>query len=459
MLALPNTAGKTYAVLGLGKSGLTTAQALQASGATVLAWDDTAASRDKAAALGITCTAWEQIDWTKITALIMSPGIPHTYPTPHPMAATAKSAGVPLSSDIALLLAVERTARFVGITGTNGKSTTTALIGHILQQAGKSIAVGGNLGTPVLTFPSLGTDGIYVLELSSYQLELMPENRLDIGILLNITPDHLDRHGGMAGYCAAKARIARHDGVQTFICGVDDAPSAALAATAKQLPHITLHTMTAQDNPACALFIRAGQLYVDNAPVLRFSDFPRLPGCHNAQNIAAAYAACQALGLDAATIRDGIASFPGLAHRQQWLGSRGNVQFINDSKATNADAAAKALACYDPIYWIAGGLPKEGGLNGLESFMPRIRHAFLIGQAAEDFGDWLKDKTPVTQCGTLEVAVQAAAKLAHAENRPNATVLLSPACASWDQFKSFEDRGDQFNAMVKQLHAANGAGS
>lgn len=459
MLTLPHTAGKTYAVLGLGKSGLTTAQALQASGATVLAWDDTAASRDKAATLGIACTPWETIDWRSVTALIMSPGIPHTHPAPHPMAAAAKAAGIPLSSDVALLLATQRAARYVGITGTNGKSTTTALIGHILQHAGKPVAVGGNLGTPVLTFPALGADGIYVLELSSYQLELMPENRLDIGILLNITPDHLDRHGGMAGYCAAKARIVRHDGAQTFICGIDDAPSTAIAEAAAQRPQITLSRMTVQDNPSCALFIHAGQLYAAGAPVLRFSDYPRLPGSHNAQNIAAAFAACQALGLDAATIRAGIASFPGLAHRQQWLGSRDNVQFINDSKATNADAAAKALACYDPIYWIAGGLPKEGGLNGLESFMPRIRHAFLIGQAAADFGDWLKDKTPVTQCGTLVVAVQAAAKLAQAENLPNATVLLSPACASWDQFKSFEDRGEQFCAQVKKLLLANGEAS
>ncbi len=450
MILPAHTAGKTYAVLGLGKSGLATAQALLAAGAHVLAWDDNAASRTAAAAQQIPLTDLHGINWHGVTALVMSPGIPHTYPAPHPVAAAAKAANVPLTSDIALLLHSQPEARYVGITGTNGKSTTTALIGHILQQAGQHIAVGGNLGTPVLTFPALGPDGIYVLELSSYQLELMDENRLDVGIMLNITPDHLDRHGGMAGYCAAKARIIRAHGPQVLVCGIDDAASRAIAAQGQHNPALTLRTISIHDT-AAALHVHEQQLVVDGTPILNLATLPRLVGTHNWQNVMAAYAACQALGISGAQIIAGLRSFPGLAHRQQWVGAQGNVQFINDSKATNADAASKALVCYDPIYWILGGQPKAGGLDGLEPYMPRIRHAFLIGEAAPAFGQWLEGKVPATQCGTLAVAVERAAALALRENLPHATVLLSPACASWDQFKNFEDRGEQFARQVQAI--------
>jgi UDP-N-acetylmuramoylalanine--D-glutamate ligase len=450
------TAGKTYAVLGLGKSGLATAQSLLAAGAHVLAWDDHDASRKAALALGIPLTDLNTIDWLNVTALVMSPGIPHSFPAPHPVAAAAKAAGIPLTSDISLLLHTQPAARTVGITGTNGKSTTTTLIGHILQHAGKTIAVGGNLGTPVLTFPALDADGIYVLELSSYQLELMEENPLTIGLLLNITPDHLDRHGGMAGYCAAKRRIIRQSGAQNFICGLDDAECRSIAHDAAQQSNLTLTTISQHDNPAATIHVHQRQLMVAGQPVLSLDSLPRLVGAHNWQNVAAAYAACHALGIEHTTIITAMQSFPGLDHRQQWVGAINNVQFINDSKGTNADATAKALTSFSPIYWIAGGLPKEGGLNGLEPLMPHIRHAFLIGQAAPAFGAWLEGKVPVTQSGTLALAVEQATTLALQDNLPHATVLLSPACASWDQFKNFEERGTLFTQLVQQRLALAG---
>lgn len=449
MILPTHTRNKTYAVLGLGKSGLASAQSLLAAGATVLAWDDSEVTRAVAKKLNIPLHDLHHADWSLITALVMSPGIPHTHPAPHPVAAAAKAAGVPLISDIQLLFETCPNATYVGITGTNGKSTTTALIGHILQQAGKTIAVGGNLGTPALSFPLLDEKGIYVLELSSYQLELILTNNLNIGILLNITPDHLARHGGMAGYSAAKQRIIRPQGAQLFICGVDDDPCRAIAAAAPR-PGLTVQGISQSDQPDCTVYVQHRHLIQAGQSVLNLDSLARLPGAHNWQNIAAAFAATQALGLDADTIIAGIRSFPGLDHRQQQVATHDAVQFVNDSKATNAEATAKALACYDPIYWILGGQPKEGGLNGLESFMPRIRHAFLIGQAAPDFARWMDGKTAFTQCGTLDVAVQQATTLALREALPHATVLLSPACASWDQFKNFEERGDLFIRLVQE---------
>lgn len=447
MITPSHTAGKTYAVLGLGKSGVASALALQAAGATVLAWDDMAASRAAAEAIGITLHDLHKADWRNITALVMSPGIPHTYPSPHPVAAMAKTAGVTLTSDIQLLFDSQPQATFIGITGTNGKSTTTALIAHILQAAGKNVAVGGNLGTPVLSFPPLGTGGIYVLELSSYQLELIQTNPLAVAVLLNITPDHLDRHGGMAGYIAAKRRIVRQDGKQVFVCGVDDPDSLVLAKEAAALPHIIVQRISQRTD--ADVTTHDWQLVAAGVSVLPLAEVPRLPGLHNAQNMAAAYAACLALGLERETITSAIRTFPGLAHRQQWVGQTGKVQFINDSKATNADATSKALACYDTIYWILGGKPKEGGLSGLEEYMPRIRHAFLIGQAAEAFADWLaRHSVAYTHCGTLDKAVQAATAMA-TQDGMTATVLLSPACASFDQFKNFEERGEQFSTLAK----------
>jgi UDP-N-acetylmuramoylalanine--D-glutamate ligase len=455
MIVPAGIAEKKYIVLGLGKTGDATVAALLAANAQVLAWDDTPDTRAKAKANNIPLADPARLDWNTITALVMSPGIPHTYPAPHPFAAAAKAAGVPILGDIALLFQALPQARYVGITGTNGKSTTTSLIGHILHSAGVRAEVGGNLGTPVLSFAPLDQTGVYVLELSSYQLELMPHNLLQVGIMLNITPDHLDRHGGMDGYTAAKQRVIRCAGAQTLIIGLDDEPSRHLAAQAATMPNITLRGISQATQKQAAVYTDNAQL-IDNIDglaqrVLDLKTLHNLVGGHNWQNIAAAYAATKALGLSTEAIIAGIKSFPGLAHRQQLITTRHGIKYVNDSKATNADATSKALACYDKIYWIIGGRPKEGGLNGLEPFMPRIRHAFLIGEASDNFSAWLDGKASYTRCGTLDKAVAAAAAMAEAEGQANAVVLLSPACASWDQFKNFEQRGEVFADLVHNL--------
>lgn len=446
---------RRYAVLGLGKSGLASARALAAAGAEVLAWDDTAAARDKAA--GVPLHDLAALDWQGVEALVLSPGIPHTWPQPHPVAAAAKAAGRPIIGDIELLALAEPEARYVGITGTNGKSTTTALIGHLLEQAGKRIAVGGNLGTPVLTFAALGAGGIYVLEMSSYQLELIQHLTFDVAILLNITPDHLDRHGGMAGYIAAKHRI--FDGQQAprvAIVGIDDEASAAIAAELKADPRRRVWPLSVENTAPGGLYVAEGWLVDDTegraARRLDLSTLPRLPGRHNWQNVLAAYGALRALAVPADTILRHLPSFPGLAHRQELVGERDGVRFVNDSKATNADATAKALGCYEAIYWILGGRAKETGLAGLEPFFPRIRQAFLIGEATAAFRPVL-DKAGIATaaCGELPAAVTAAWKAARLDNAKDAVVLLSPACASFDQYPNFEVRGDHFRQLVQLL--------
>lgn len=453
MIALPHTRGRTVAVMGLGRSGLVAAQALAASGATVLAWDDRAHSREAATAAGLGLTDLTLADWSGIDVLVLSPGIPHQFPAPHAVATLAKSHGVPIIGDVELLLEANKGARVVAVTGTNGKSTTTALIGHILTEAGVPVAIGGNLGPPALSLATLGADGVYVLELSSYQLELTPSLAATVAVLLNISADHLDRHGDMTGYVAAKARILIRAG--HAVIGVDDDWTRALASgfTPPQT------AISAISRPAGGVW-RDGTLIIDatdGAPrtVLDLADAPALPGVHNAQNAAAAYAATRALGVDGGTIAAAIKSFPGLAHRQELIATRCGVRFVNDSKATNADAAARALACYDAIYWIAGGLPKAGGIMGLEPLFPRVRHAHLIGQAAPEFALTLAGSVPYTIDVDLASAVTHAFARALADHAADPSlepvVLLSPAAASFDQFSGFEARGDRFRALVEKL--------
>jgi UDP-N-acetylmuramoylalanine--D-glutamate ligase len=439
------------AVLGLARSGLAAAQALRRAGAAVLAWDDAEAARAAAAAAGIPLADPGRADLADVALLVLSPGIPHSFPAPHPAVARVRAAGIPIAGDIDLLARALPAVRKIGITGTNGKSTTTALIGHVLDLAGLAPAVGGNLGIPVLGFEPPRPDGILVLELSSYQLELSPALALDVAVLLNITPDHLARHGGMDGYIRAKTLVFRH-GTRplTAVVGVDDAPCRAVAAGLRA-EGVAVVEISAHD--ACAGISAAGGVLRDNEAGVALDLHPLsgLPGAHNWQNAAAAWAACRAIGVTPAVLAPALASFPGLAHRQQRVGAEGGIVFVNDSKATNADAAAKALACYPAIYWIAGGQAKEGGLAGLEALMPRIRHAFLIGEAEADFAAWLEGKAAFTRCGTLDRAVAlatAAARRDIARGRNEACVLLSPACASWDQFSSFEQRGAVFAALV-----------
>jgi UDP-N-acetylmuramoylalanine--D-glutamate ligase len=453
MIDLGHLKGKRYAVMGLAKSGLATAKALTDSGVEILAWDDGETGRAAAAAAGIPLTDLNTADLTGVEALLLSPGIPHTFPKPNAVAARAKAAGIPIIGDIELLQGAQPKAAYVGITGTNGKSTTTALIGHILALAGRRIQVGGNLGTPVLSFEPLGDGGIYVLEMSSYQLELVPSVSFNVAVLLNVTPDHLDRHGGMDGYIAAKRQIFQHPKrSHTAVIGVDDEHCRALFDEMEHTVDSSIIPISAE-RPTKGVYVLDGKLFDGGTePVIDLTDVAALPGRHNWQNAAAAFAATRACGVPLETVLQGLRSFPGLAHRQQLVAVRDGVRFVNDSKATNADAAAKALVCYDAIYWIIGGLPKEGGLDGLEPFMPRVRHAFVIGQASALFAAWLDAHGVAhTECAVLGNAVPAAARMARADASPGATVLLSPACASWDQFKSFEHRGEVFTDLVANL--------
>jgi UDP-N-acetylmuramoylalanine--D-glutamate ligase len=450
---------QAVAVLGLARSGLVAAEALRKGGARVLAWDDAAPKRAAAAAAGVPIVDLARRDLRGIKALVLSPGIPHSFPKPHPIAAGARAAGAEIIGDIELLARSRTEAHYVGITGTNGKSTTTALIAHILGQAGKSVAAGGNLGTPALALMPFGAEGTYVLELSSYQLELTESLACDVAVLLNITPDHLDRHGGMAGYIAAKRRIfgVRHP-ARTVVIGVDDVPCRELAASLAAAGAPPVVPVSAETPVLRGVYVEAGWL-VDNmegraARVVDLAGAARLPGRHNGQNAAAAYAAARALGIAPGDIAAALRSFPGLTHRQEPVAIIDGVRYVNDSKATNADAAGKALACYDAIYWIAGGVAKAGGITALAPFFPRIRHAFLIGAAAAEFAATLEGRVPFSRCGSLAEAVEAARRAAVAAPSRDAVVLLSPACASFDQFRDFEERGEVFRRLVAALPGA-----
>lgn len=457
MPMIPCVHGKTIAVMGLGRSGSSAARMLALSGATVWAWDDSERSRAEAKAHGIAVTDLAKADLSLAAFMVWSPGIPHTHPAPHPVAEAARKAGLPILCDIDLLALAAPRARYVGITGTNGKSTTTTLIAHILKNAGCKVVAGGNLGTPALDLPQLGAEGVYVLELSSYQTELLHSPCFDIGVLLNVTPDHLARHGGMQGYAAAKANLFAHlqaGGVP--VIGVDDEPSRHILDSLPAGPRAQILPISTERSVEGGVFVQGGMLVDarnggDGDTVLDLSRLAHLPGRHNGQNACAAYAVCSLLGLDRAQIRAGMESYPGLAHRQEQIAVIDGVRYINDSKATNADAAEKAIVCYDDIYWIAGGRPKEGGIASLEPHFSRIRRAFLIGEAAEAFAVTLDGKVPVEQCGTLNAALSAARRQALTDGIPGAVVLLSPACASWDQFTSFEARGDLFRALVSAL--------
>jgi UDP-N-acetylmuramoylalanine--D-glutamate ligase len=462
MIAVPGFGGRKVAVLGLARSGLAAAKALQAGGAEVLAWDDS--DKARAAVAGeVALTDPAGIAWREVAALMLSPGIPHSFPKPHPAVVAARDAGVAVLGDIELLRRAQPRARYIGITGTNGKSTTTALIGHILTSAGATVEVGGNLGPPALGLAPLGAGGCYVLELSSFQLELVTTRGFDIAVLLNITPDHLDRHGDMDGYVAAKKRIFAHqkDGA-TAVIGVDDAISRGIADGLRRDGKARVVPISGDKAAPGGIHVAEGWLVdaLDGAAerIFALAEAPRLPGAHNAQNAAAAYAVARCAGLSPAQAIAGIRSFPGLAHRQELVDTIDGVRYINDSKATNADAAEKALACYEVIYWIAGGLPKAGGIISLAPYFARLRHAFLIGNAAGEFAATLDGKVPYSRCGDLAAALAAASSRARGEHVQGAVVLLSPACASYDQFPNFEVRGDTFRRLVGELPGAHPPG-
>ena len=424
--------GKRYAVVGLGKNGLPAALGLRAMGADVVAWDDNPASRlSVMAGIVVRDPTSGPFDFD---ALVLSPGIPHRLPKPHPAAVRAIEAGVPILSDVELLFQAVRAsgsrARFVGITGTNGKSTTTALLAHILERAGVPVAAGANLGPAALSLPLLPHDGVYVLEMSSYMLERLASIRFDAATMLNLSADHIDRHGDMAGYALAKRAIFdRQASGDLAVVGVDDAGARDMAAWLETRP---------------ARVVRVSGSEVPLAVG------PALPGVHNLQNAMAATAMARFLGVADDVIAAGLRTYPGLPHRQQRIVTIDGVTFINDSKATNAEASEVALVCYDRVIWIAGGMAKEGGIEPLVPLFPRIARALLIGRDAADFAVTLtRHGVPFDIVGTLEAAVPAAFAAATSENAP--IVLLSPACASWDQFTGYDQRGDRFAELARGL--------
>jgi len=447
-------ANKRVAVLGLGKSGRTAALALQRAGAQVQAWDDQLDARLNAEKEGVSLGDLYSIDWTSIDELVLSPGIPHHYPAPHPVVAKAKAAGVFPISDIEVLYRTHPEATYVGITGTNGKSTTTTLVAHMLKASGKRVEVGGNLGIPVMEFDPLSAGDIYVLEMSSYQLDITPSIHFHGAILLNITPDHLERHGGLDGYVEAKKQIFRHmtSHDQAFV-GMDDPLSVSIAESLA----VPVMPFSVHKSVSHGLYVDKGWLvdgrHGNPITVLDLGELTTLRGAHNWQNALAAYGLVTFLGVAPEVCKEALKTFPGLAHRQQMIARWENILFVNDSKATNADAVAQALETYkdETIYWLVGGRQKEGGIATLGAFFPYIHHAFLYGEARDAFEVTLKGQVPYTLAKDLKEAVLAAVKQARQENIGDGVVLLSPACASFDQFKSFEERGDAFVNCVNEI--------
>ena len=491
MIPVPGFENRRVAVFGLGRSGITAARALQAGGAVPILWDDGVSGRMQAEAEGFAVEDLTAADWSGFAALVLSPGAPLTHPKPHWTVDRATAAGVPVIGDVELFaravaaLPSEQRPRIVAVTGTNGKSTTTALIGWVLKQAGLTVHVGGNIGIGVLALPAPTAGAVYVIEVSSYQLDLTTTFAPDVAILTNISPDHLDRHGGMDGYVAAKRRIFQARGPDAVaLVGVDERWGREIASRLSQRV-ITISSPAhpgesrdpvlssghdARDQrlaasrpserpkdwvPAFAgmngIEVQPGSIRSAGAILADLTQARSLLGRHNAQNAAFAYAAARALGVSHDAAVEGLLTFPGLAHRMEAIGHIGPVRFINDSKATNADAARQALSSYPSVFWIAGGKPKEGGIDDLADLFPRIARAYLIGEAAEAFAAALGE-TPHVISKTMESAVVAAARDAADAGGPR-IVLLSPACASFDQYPDFEARGEAFRAAALNLGA------
>ncbi|AGH48839.1 MULTISPECIES: UDP-N-acetylmuramoyl-L-alanine--D-glutamate ligase [Sphingomonas] len=435
MITSPVFSGKKYAVLGLARSGLATVDALLASGAEVVAWDDRDAAREALAAAhpgeaGLSFADPLVIDLAGFAGVVVSPGVPIIR---HPIRARAAQANVPLIGDIELFAQARASLpghKIVGITGTNGKSTTTALIHHILKAAGIPTLMGGNIGLPILSRDPLPAGGVYVLELSSYQIDLTYSLACDVAVLLNVTPDHLDRYPDFEGYAASKTRLF---GMQQnwgyALISTDDETSAAIAVMVQRLGR--------------------GQLrQFSRSMVGNQSGWPALQGPHNAQNVVAAVNAALLLGVPGKVIDEAVATYPGLPHRMERVAEKGGVLFVNDSKATNATSTAPALAAYPKIHWILGGLPKADDLDPCVPYFDHVAAGYTIGQAGPMFARILGAAgRPVTESGTLDQAVRDAAAAA----RPGEVVMLSPACASFDQFRDFEARGDAFRAAVEAL--------
>src|SRR5579871_754612 len=459
MIPVTSFAGKTVAVFGLGGSGLASCHALKAGGAEVIAGDDSADNLAKAAQEGFTTADLRKVSWANFACLVLAPGAPLTHPAPHWSVLLAREAGCEVIGDIELFCRERRRhapdAPFVAITGTNGKSTTTALTAHLMRFAGYDTQMGGNIGTAILSLEPPRMGRVHVIEMSSYQIDLTPSLDPTVGILINVSEDHIDRHGTLEHYAAVKERLV--SGVQeqgAAIVGVDDIWCRNIAdrldRAGKRVVRISVR------NPL------ADGMYVEHETIVKAAGGAReeiariggigsLRGLHNAQNAACASATALALGVSKDVLQNGLRSFPGLAHRMEQVGRVGHVLFVNDSKGTNADAAAHALSSFPDIFWIAGGKPKAGGITGLAEYFPRIRKAYLIGEAAQEFADTLGDRAPHEISGTLDVAVANAARDAQASGLHDPVVLLSPACASYDQYRNFEIRGTKFRDLVNAL--------
>lgn len=439
---------KPVAVFGIGRSNLAVIRSLHQAGVAVVAGDDDPVNVAAAVQAGAQDGLFEG-DFRQYACLVLAPGVPFHFPVPHPVVEKARLAGIEIICDIEIFHRLQHGRQTVAITGTNGKSTTTALIGHILNRCSVAAEVGGNIGHAVLDLDLPPPEGAFVIEMSSYQIDLCPTFSPEIAVHLNLTPDHLDRHGSLEAYYQAKKNLFRGRG--TAIIGIDDDYSERMAAEVKAAGMRDVHTIAINRQVSGGVYVLDGVLYdamfakpekVDDLAI------ETLPGLHNQQNAAAAYAAARTMGIPPDKIMRAMRSFPGLPHRQFIVGIQNGIFYINDSKATNAAATEKALACYENIFWIVGGRAKEGGLAGLEPYMHRVAGAFVIGEAMADFSSWLKDQQVKTyECGTLDQAVAQADQVARTQGK--GVVLLSPACASFDQFKSFEHRGDEFTRLVK----------
>lgn len=455
MVPVVSMQAKTVAVLGLSRTGRSVCRALREGGARVWAWDDEPQRRVEAASMGVPIVNLDICNWQRVDRLILSPGIPLRRPRPHRLVKRATAAGIEISGDIELLVENQPERRILGITGTNGKSTTAVLVAELLHRAGLGVQLGGNIGLPVLDLLPKPVEDIYVLELSSYQLDLTNHLACAVAVILNLSPDHLERHGSMADYVAAKRRVLLNQSESDCaVIGVDDAHGEALFQELSTKGRQRVLPIAVGRQVERGIAVIDGQLYDaldgEPRPVIDLRPIASLRGAHNWQNAAAAYGVVRALGLAPAAAAAGMSEFHGLPHRMEPVAVIGGVQFVNDSKATNPDAAARALASFDHIYWIAGGRAKQSGLEPVWPWLDRVEHAYLIGEAAAGFGEQLTGRVAFEQCGDLVTAVDHAAAAARQSAHPDAVVLLAPACASFDQFADFEARGDAFKDLVEQ---------
>ncbi|MGV6848212.1 MAG: UDP-N-acetylmuramoyl-L-alanine--D-glutamate ligase [Marinibacterium sp.] len=454
--------GARIGVLGLGRSGLSAARAIRAGGGDAICWDDNPAARAGAQTAGFQVEDLARPGaFDEIAALIVSPGIPHLYPAPNPVVLAALAAGIPVDNDIGLFFRSMATPgwdnfdtppRVVAVTGSNGKSTTAALIHHVLAEAGRSVQLAGNIGRGVLDLDPPGDGGVIVLELSSYQTELARALTPDIAVFTNLSPDHLDRHGGLGGYFAAKRRLFAEGGPDRAVIGVDEVEGRFLANQMAEAPGddrvIRISSARKLTGPGWRVFARKGFLAEwrkgRQVASIDLRNVAGLPGAHNHQNACAAFGVARALGLAPRAIEAGLGSYPGLPHRSQVIATSGGVTFVNDSKATNVDAARRALSAFDRIRWICGGLEKDGGLDGLKGAAGAVAKAYVIGREAAAFALQLDMDSEI--CTTMDVAVARAM----AEAEPGDTVLLAPAAASFDQYDNFERRGEDFISQVRR---------